>query len=102
MVETKKAPMCDIKNSEYATWSNDNGVKYMGLKHNATGEQHGAVRSCYGDIFEYTCKAGQKHGLSRVIMDEEMYIQLYREGEPLATLIVDSNLKEVGRKGNHK
>ena len=35
-------------------------------------------------------------------MDEEMYVQLYKEGEAVATLIVDSNLKEVGRKGNQK
>ena len=35
-------------------------------------------------------------------MDDELYIQIYKEGIPLATVIVDSNLNEVARKGEKK
>ena len=33
----EKTPMTDLQTSEYATWENEHGVKYEGMKHNETG-----------------------------------------------------------------
>ena len=38
MVEEDKTPMNDMNNCGYASWENEDGVKYHGMKLNATGE----------------------------------------------------------------
>ena len=43
MVEDKKTPMTDHKNTEFAVWSNEDGVNYTGMKNASTGEQHGIL-----------------------------------------------------------
>ena len=94
------APITDV-NSQFSAWKADNGSRYKGMRHTATGKPHGIVRglSANNDIIECSFKEGKYHGLYRFISDHKVYVALFQEDTRLAYMWFDHNFTEIVREG---
>jgi hypothetical protein len=93
-----QAPMFDAANAIYDAWEED-GVEMHGMRHLITGEEHGIVRYVWpgGRIIEGTYKNGQSHGLFRAVLQDEVYINLFKDGCLIAYFTYDRQFQERSR-----
>ena len=90
----------------YGEWEEENEyqgkIKCRGMMHRKTGEKHGIVQEIWpvGWLKEGSFRNGEVHGLQRIVYSDKVRVQLFKDGNRLATISFDCRFKETFRTGD--
>ena len=103
-MESDGTTMVDATNTQLKKWQDEEGNSFCGMCDKITGQKHGIVRQNTANgstIVEATYKNARRHGLVRIVSSDTITVQLWQEGEEVASFAFDLEFTELSRNGTH-